>query len=425
MTTRDEIEFPNDPPIEGPTTAKPKYGFDYKTFRVKDIGLEVAMPKEADPIVVNALKATGGYMPVHGGKIVTKVVINDEAIMPTGRFWTSLYSRFGLNTAFFKFFDHAEVFSRISEIDKNDRVRVAIERNQSTGDSRLLAATGLNKPVVVYDDLLDILQSFQTEKGGVRYHDGVVVSTHTPRIGQSQFEIAGDKFSNKYELHCPVDGYGGPEVYLSLLRWVCSNGAVAFAKAFKTSLSIGSGDDNTRYAIQRALDSFTNDEGYAMLRGRFELASHSWASIREHQDLYRVILGLQGDPVLQQTVGDWRKADSNDVAVSPGNALMKAYDRFLGDPYKIYNNDPNLMSQKRQRTLPMSCRVYDMFNFATELATHHVSEQGARQLQAWVGGMLTADYDLEESCDQFASFQDLFLNNLRQQEVARAARAAV
>jgi hypothetical protein len=420
------IEFPdeqNAPAVEAPAVKAPSMRFDYKTFRVKDIGLEVAMPKEADPAVTYALKETGGYMPVHGGKIVTKVLIDGEPFAPTGRFWTSLYARFGLNNAFFKFFDHAEVFSRISEIDKNDKVRVAIERNKDTGDSRLLAATGLNKPVVVYDDLLDILQSFQTEKGGVRYYDGVVVSTHTPRIGKSQFQIAGDKFTNKYELHCPVDGYGGPEVYLSLLRWICSNGAVAFAKAFKTSLTLGSGGDNTRYAIQRALDSFTNDEGYAMLRSRFELAAHSWASIREHQDLYRVILGLQNDPVLGQTIKDWRKASSDDVSISAGNALLRAYDRFLGDPYKIYNNDPNLMSQKRQRTLPMSCKVYDMFNFATELATHHVSERGARQLQAWVGNMLTTDYDLEESCDQFADWRDLFLNDLRQQEAAKAARA--
>lgn len=410
----DNIE-PADPDVSPPAVKPPTYGFDYKTVRVKDIQLEVAVPKETDEAVRYALRDTGGTMPVHGGKMVTKVLIDGEPFMPTGRFWTSLYARFGLNTAFFKFFEHAEVFGRISEVDKNDRVRIAIERNHNTGDSRLLAATGLNKPVVIYDDLLDVLQKFQTQQSGIRYHNGTVVSTHTPRIGQSQFQIGGDKFSNKYELHCPVDGYGGPEVYLSLLRWVCSNGAVAFAKSFKTSLSIGSGTDDTRYAIQRALDSFTNDEGYSVLRGKFELAAHSWASIREHQDLYRVILGLQNDPVLCETIKDWGKVNQDDMTVGPANALMKAYDRFLGDPFKIYNNDPNLMSQKRQRTLPMSCKVYDMFNFATELATHHVSEKGARQLQAWVGGMLSADYDLEESAGQFDNFRDLFFNDLRQQ----------
>lgn len=404
------------PPVEQDTTPKlPSYGFDYKTLKVKDIQLEVAMPKETDPAVVYALGQTGGTMPVHGGKIVTKVIIDGEKFSPTGRFWNSLYARFGLNTAFFKFFDHAEVFSRISEIDKNDKIRVAVERNRDTDESRLLAATGLNKPVVVYDDLLDILKTFDNDKGGVRYHNGVVVSTHTPRIGQSQFQIAGDQFSNKYQLHCPVDGFGQPSVYLALLRWICTNGAVGFANAFKTSLVLGSGADNTRYAIQRALDSFTNDEGYAMLRGRFELAAHSWASVREHQDLYRVILKLQNDPVLASTIRNWKKAHPEDIEVSPGNALMKAYDRGVGDPYKIYNNDPNLMSNKRQRSLPVACKVYDMMNFATELATHHVSEAGARQLQAWVGNMLSNDYDLEESCEQFSDWRDLFMSDLRAQ----------
>lgn len=401
---------------------RPNVGFEYKTITLKDLQLEVAMPKDVEPAVLYALKETGGSMPAHGGKMVTKVIVDGEPFTPSGRFWSSLYSRFQINNAFFKFFDHQEVFQRITEVEKNDKIRVTIERNRDTGDSRLLAATGLNKPVVVYDDFLDILQKFQTDPGGVRYHNGVVVSTHSPRIGQSEFKIGGDQFTNKYELHCPVDGYGTPSVYLSLLRWICSNGAVGFAKAFQTTLALGSGSDNVTYTLQRALDSFTNDEGYALMRGRFELAAHSWASIREHQSLYRVLLGLQNDPIFRETAKDWRKADSNDLAMSPGNALMKAYDRYLGDPFKIYNNDPNLMSAKRQRSLPMSCKVYDLFNFATELATHHVSERGARQLQAWVGEMLSNDYDLEESCDHFSDWRDLFLQDLRQQEAARASR---
>lgn len=411
----------NEPSVHTVAANQAKPTFEYKTIRAKDIQLEVAMPHETSEAVKYALKETGGYMPVHGGKLVTKVIVDGEGFYPTGRFWSSLYARFKLNNAFFRFFDHSEVFSRISEVDKNDRIRITVERNPN-GDSRLLAATGFNKPLVIYDDLMDILAAFKADPGGVRYHNGTVISAHTPRIGQSQFKIGADQFSNKYELHCPVDGYGQPSVFLSLLRWICSNGAVGFAKAFQTSLVLGSGQDNTRYAIQRALDSFTNDEGYAMLRGRFELAAHSWASIKEHQELYRVILNLQNDPILRETITDWKRAEVGDVALSPGNALMLAFDRSLGDPYKIYNNDPNLMSQKRRRTLPMPCKVYDMINFATELATHHVSEAGARQLQAWVGGMLSTDYDLEDSCDQFDDWRAMFLADMKTQEEAKAAR---
>lgn len=397
------------------TTPKPQnVKFDYKVLKVSDIKLDVQVPLEMDPAAKLKMQELGGYLPVHGGKAVSRVLIDGEEFCPTGRFWSSLYSRFQLNNSFFRFFNHAEVFQRISEKAANDKVRIAIERDVDTGDSRLLAATGTNKPVVVYDDLLDILKSFGAEQSAIRYHNGTVVSTHTPRIGSGDFQIAGDKFSNKYELHCPVDGYGSPSVFLAMLRWICSNGAVGFAPAFQTTLNLGGGGDNTRYAIQRALDAFTNDEGYAMMRGKFESATRSWASVREHQELYKAILRLQNDPVLMENIGNWKKASADDIALSPGNALMKAFDRFLGDPYKTYNADPNIMSGKRQRSLPMPCKVYDMINFATELATHYVSEPAARSLQGWVGHMLTEDFDLEESADEFQDWRDVYFHGLSQ-----------
>lgn len=396
---------------ETPTPKTPTYKFDYRSLPVSEIQLEVREPKEMDPGAKAKMSEHGGYLVTHGGKAVTKVLIDGEAFTPTGRFWNSLYSRFQLNNSFFRFFNHEEVFKRISEREPNNKVRIAIERNVDTGDSRLLAATGLNKPVVIYDDLLDILKVFAGDQGSIRYHNGTVVSTHTPRIGGGDFAIAGDKFSNKYELHCPVDGYGTPSVFLAMLRWVCSNGAVGFAPAFQTTLNLGGGGDNTRYAIQRALDAFTNDEGYAMMRGKFESATRSWASVREHQELYKAMLRLQNDPVLMENIGNWRKTNVEDMALSPGNALMKAFDRSLGDPYRVYNADPNIMGAKRQRTLPMPCKVYDMINFATELATHYVSEGAARSLQGWVGKMLTEDFDLEDSADEFQDWRDLFFHS--------------
>lgn len=405
---------------ETPTTPT-DYKFDYRAVRVGDIQLETVHPGDLSEAERRFLAASGGALPVHGGRQVRKVLIDGEPFSPTGRFWTSLYARFGLNNAFFKFFGHDEVFARISEREKNDKIRVAVEREQISGDSRLLAATGLNKPVVLYDDLMEILQSFETDKGGVRYHDGVVVSTHTPRIGQSQFKIGADDFSNKYELHCPVDGFGSPSVFLALLRWICSNGAVGFANAFKTALTLGGGSDNTRFAIQRALDSFTNDEGYAMMRSRFETATRSWTSIREYHELYRVLLGLQGDPVLRDCIKDWHKTTPEEASMGVANSLLKAFGRMTGDPFEMYRAEPSLMSDKRKRTLPVQCKVYDMINFATELATHHVSEAGARQLQAWVGHMLSNDYDLEDSAEEFDSWRDLFLTDLARRNEAKKA----
>lgn len=389
-----------------------KASFAYQSVSVAKIELDAVFPNDLTPHDKSMLYQGGGTMVVHGGKQVRKVIIGGQSFYPTGRFWSSLYARFNLNNAFFKYFTHEEVFKRVAEKERDSNVRIAIETNKH-GEPRLLAATGLNKPVVVYDDLLEILDQFKTDKGGIRYHDGIVTSTHTPRIGNSPFSIAGDKFSNKFELHCPVDGYGQPDVYLSLLRWVCSNGAVGFAKAFKTSLVLGGGSDDTDFAIRRALDSFANDEGYASLRERFDLATRSWASIGEQQDLYHLLLRLQNDAVLNETVKNWSRTSAEEAKVSTTNALLKAYGRVTSDPYQMYGSDPNLMSSKRRRTLPVACRVYDLLNFATELATHHVSEANSRQLQAWVGNMLSNDFDLEESCDQFDDWREMFLSNMK------------
>jgi hypothetical protein len=368
--------------------------FEYKNLPVGDIELDLVKPEDARGV------SQGSDYLYHGGSMVRGIVIDGESIQPTDRFWTSLYARFGLNKSFFKFFDHTEVFKRVADVDATGMVRVCIERNP-TGSDQLLAATGLNKPVVVYDDLMELLDNFGV-KEGISYHNGIVTSNHQPRVGSNAFTLAGDKFSNKFVLHCPIDGFGNPNVYLSLLRWICSNGMVGYANSFKTSLALGAGGDNIRYTLTRTLDSFNNDEGYAVMRDRFETAANSHASLREQQSLYRILLKLQNDPKLKQELGKG--------SASAGEVLMKRYEDMTGRPYDIYFREPNMLSEKRQRTLPVECRVYDMMNFATELATHNLETGNARQLQAWVGNMLSGEYDLEDSCDQFDQFRDFFVN---------------
>lgn len=378
--------------------------FEYKTINIGDVGLDI--------VNHDKLHRSNDAQIIHGGKVIRAIVIDGEPIIPSWRFWESLYSRFKLNRAFFKFFNYLEVFKRIA--DKSDgTVRVCIEKKGN--DKRLLAVTGLNKPVVIYDDLLDILQAFNLE-GGIRYSKGIVSSRHAPMRNAGEFKIGGDKFSNRFEIHTPIDGYGQPNIYLSLLRWVCSNGAVGFANSFKTALSLGQGSDSIHFTLRRALESFTNEEGYALLRGRFETAQKSWASIREQQDLYRMILKLQNDNVLRKNAGTMNQLSADEIEKGGiGNALMKALDKVTGNPYDIYGiSNPDLMSPKKQRSLPVECKVYDMINFATELATHHVSEDNSRQLQAWVGQMISGEFDLEDSCDQFDDWKSTFLQDLSQ-----------
>ena len=402
--------------------------FEYRTISLNQVQLELV---DIEKLTLNEQRiATQGGAIRYGGKMIKSIMIDGESIAPTARFWSSLYSRFNINKSFFRFFDHQEVFDRIAERDSNSRIRVTIERDIPSGSAKLLAVTGTNKPIIIYDDLMEVLQQYRIE-GRVGYSDGVITTTHTPRIGAGDFKIGGDKFSNKFVLHSPIDGYGNPNFFLSLLRMVCSNGAIGLVNAFKTTLQLGSGQDNVTYTLKRALEGFTNDEGFAIMRDRFTVAQDSWASLREQQGLYKLLIRMQNDPILRSGVGldkssggpltGYNKQDWKD---NPGSVL-KAFEGVSGNPFEIYMRDPNIMSNKRQRSLPVQCKVYDMINFATEIATHHVDELGARALQGWVGEMLSNEYDLEGSCDKWEDFKDMFIGDTEAKRAVREAEAGV
>jgi hypothetical protein len=75
---------------------------------------------------------------------------------------------------------------------------------------------------------------------------------------------------------------------------------------------------------------------------------------------------------------------------------------------------------KRQRTLPAGpCTVYDLLNFASEVATHHSDEYGSRCCQAWIGQLVSGEYDLELSRQSFGEFKDFFMERNLNGEVAR------
>lgn len=369
-----------------------------------------------------------------GQPVVSAVLVGGEPLVPTERFWTSLYARYGFNGSVFKYFRHHEVFERIAQAE-SDRLRLCVERDGAGGKSRLLAVSSPGKPIVRYDDLMATLTRYEGQ--GVRYADGIVESTHVPRAGSGSFQIAGDEFSNRFVLAAPIDGYGLPNVYLSLLRHVCTNGAVGYAKAFRSSLSIGRGNDDVNYSIMRALEGFTNEEGFAALRQRFEAAAKSWASVYEAQGLYRHLVKLLvhrhvgGDGAA--LVGSGNIARLLQAPDSPeqqpaaaanldeiGSPLITAFHRMTGDTSRLYGlANLDALSVKRQRTLPAGrCTVYDLLNFASEVATHHADEYGARASQAWLGTLVSGEYDLENSMDAYSDFREFFMDRRIDGEVA-------
>ena len=380
--------------------------FDYTYAAVNTLGVETEPDKRS------------------GQPRVRAVLVNGEPLEPTDRFWTSLYARFGFSGSFFKYFRHAEVLDRIAEIE-NDQVRICIERDQA-GKNRLLAVSSPTKPVAIYDDLMATLGRYEGQS--IVYSDGVLESTHIPRAGTNTFNICGDEFSNRFVMSVPVDGYGSPNVYLSLLRHICTNGAVGYAKAFRSSLALGKGSDDVNYSVVRALEGFGNDEGFAALRSRFDAAGKSWASVNEAQSLYKHLLKmlyhkhvawngasvigenetnavLRNDAVLPALTVDVK------LPVEVSSPIITRFHALTGDVAGIYGiSNPDALSVKRQRTLPTRAKVYDLLNFVSEVATHHADEFGARSSQAWLGSLVSGEFDLENSCQVYGDFQDFFLD---------------
>jgi hypothetical protein len=380
--------------------------FEYGITRIKDIHAQVRKDEKT------------------GKETIQSLSIGDYEVAPSKRFWLSLQTRFAFSTNIFRYFDHREVFDRVSERAKDDKIRYCIEMptEGSTVKPQLLGVTNPSAPVIKYGALMELLDKFGNQ--GVAYTGGIVTSIHEPRVGVEPFKIAGDAFQNRFVIDTPVDGYGHPSVYLSMMRLVCSNGAIAYAKAFRSELAVGKNDEDISYNLIRAMDGFNNEEGYGALRQRFESAQSSWASVRECNRLYKVLanMGLRGDlhKTGREIVPVGEGGDSEVVETSM--PVLHAFHKMTGDLNDIYGMaNLDTLSTKKQRVLPAACKVYDMLNFMSELATHHSAHAGARRLQAMIGELVGAEYDLEGTAEKYSDFRDFFISD----EQAAEAKASL
>lgn len=309
-----------------------------------------------------------------------------EDMKPTKRFWRSFFQRFRISENVFRYFEPNEVFQRISQRADNQRIRFCIERKPQR-IPRLLAATTPGRPTIGFDDVLDLVNRY--DGTDLEYTDGVVSSTHLPRSGASRFAIGGDEFEHRFLMETPVDGFGHPKIHLSFLRLVCTNGMVGYSKAFRSDISLGK---DIHHCITRALESYDNGEGYAALRQRFESAQTSWASLRECLELYQAV---------------------SNVRLSDGRKPYKLLDDFrnmTGNLHLLYGlANLDAISGKRQRILPAKCRVYDLLNFASEVGTHYSTDEGNRRMQAFIGGMISDEYDMEGTAETTEQFSDFFI----------------
>ena len=363
--------------------------------------------------------------------VVQCLSIEDRKFYPTSRFWTSLcstYSTHGLSTKVFKLFSHQEVLQRLTDVlggDDKARIRFTFE-DKGTTPGNILAVTLPSKPVIPYERINETLGRFNALT--VDYSGGIVRSTHTPNH-MADFKIAGDGFAHQYVLETPIDGFGSPLIYLSLLRQVCSNGMIGYSRGFRSEISMGRGDNqnaNVIFSLERALDSFSNEEGYSDLRQRFEKATQSWASIAECNRVYKVLAKMaeKGMFLQEPTEGaklvnrfaTRREAVIGDIGTPEGSKtsaqtvrIMRAYAGMTGDLCSIYGlTHLDALSRKKMQQLPAHCSMYDLLNFTTEVATHHCEVKNGRLLQAEVGNFISSEYDLEGSKESKEQFADWF-----------------
>ena len=96
------------------------------------------------------------------------------------------------------------------------------------------------------------------------------------------------------------------------------------------------------------------------------------------------------------------------AAKLPAGAIAALY-TLAGDVNVRYGlSNLEAVSIKRQRLMPVDCTIYDVINFASELATHQAGPAAARALQAHIGSLVSDVYDLEGTAREGRKFEDFF-----------------
>lgn len=375
----------------------------------------------------------------NGRSTINSVTIDGRECKSSARFMVSLGARFSLGNSVYRWFDPEEVFIRVSERASNDRIRVCVETSiDSTGKScdRLLGVSNPASVLVKHDDLIEMLinnglndnvvyggraaalaanrshgRSWQppvdapigASTADITYCDGIVRSLHTPRNNQD-FTIAGDAFGSRFVIDTPIDGYGRPAIYLMLLRYICSNGSIGFAPAFRSELSLGRNEDSFEYPLTRAIESYNNEDGFNAIRQRYESAATSWASIAEVNKVYKSLVTIHNR-------GDVRRIVGNDGANTlDGSPILTGFRNLVGDLSRAYGlANLDALGVKRQRTLPAGCNMYEMLNYISEVSTHYAEPAGSRVLDALNGEILSAEFDLEGTVDKFGDWKDFLV----------------
>jgi hypothetical protein len=344
-------------------------------------------------------------------RVVLGMTIKDQPIQFTDRFGNSLAGLLGQSKSVYRLFEPTEVVERAIERGIKAAARVSFVTGLN-GVRQALAAVGPNVPTLKAEEYVELLRDSGTDLMATGYCDGSLASFHEPSMPES-FHIAGDLFNARFCMHSPLDGYGKPSAYLSTLREVCTNHQIAYVTVFKTSIQTGKGADSDPIpTLGRFLATFNNEEGFGALRSRLENSYRSWASVEEYNGLmdkfdeYTVDQD-RCDRKLHKLTNDTLEDTRAHYRIKRHLAELAGH---LHEEYGIVNIDQ--VPAKKRRQLPTKMTVYDLINYATEVATHYATEYGNRVINQYIGSMIGNPglYDLEGTRHLNEQAQELFLS---------------
>lgn len=297
------------------------------------------------------------------------------------RFLLSMCSRFGFGKSIFKLFSPSEVFERLQLTDPRFKIRVITE------NTKALSVVSPTKAYVDMDSAMRIISRYPHRIKDINYQGGILTSIH--KMSES-WDIAGDKFIQNFTLVTPVDGYGLPNIYLSLER--VSTGAIIIAQSpsFRSEVQLGKGSDKPEIPLMRAIDTFNNEEGFQAIRQRLESARRSPASVNEVSRTYRAL-----KKAINTTSKLWITTLENFGALT-GDVSRK---------YGIATEES--ISTKRARLLPMDCTVADIINFLGDAATTPNVMVTPDAIYAYIGELLSNEYDLENYYTEAEELKDV------------------
>lgn len=365
-----ELYFELHPVIENPPAEiEEQTSLDWsKRFTTARVSIADLMPVECD-------QATGEF----------KIQYEDRSYNTSDRFITSFARKLKFSSNIFNYFSAEEVFDRVQQRNPDVAFRVTFDQQKN----EILGIVDENKKILPADVACNIF-SADPRIQKIEYANGVWKAEF--QLDKS-FTVKNDsEYLRKIWVHYPVDGVNMPCVYLSVLRQICTNGATALVPGFRTDIEI---NDESGTHLSRLLRSYNNENGFIALESRLQAAQDTIASVNE-------VLTIEN--LLATQIADQ----------SASSSLRARLEEMAGDPCSCYEiSSLTNIAPKRRALLPVNCSVNDLFNFCSELTSHHDNiVSNADAFNATLGRMLSQEFDLEEMYHNRTPAKAFHLNDM-------------